>query len=242
MKVLVVIPARYESRRFPGKPLVEVAGKPVIKWVWEAAMVASTVHTVVVATDDPRVYEAVKGWGGFVDMTPPDLPSGTDRVAEVAKRMRGYRYVINLQADEPTITPEVIDSLVRALEEDPSADMATPAVPVSREEVENPNRVKVIIDHEGYALYFSRALIPYPYKAEPGHYLKHLGVYAFRRQLLLDFAHHRPTSLERVEGLEQLRALEIGMRIKVVLVEGRFWPVDTPEDIPRVEEILRERG
>lgn len=238
MKVLCVIPARYASTRLPGKPLKDIAGKPMIVRVYERAKKAKLASDVVVATDDERIVAAVEEHGGKAMLTRKDHPTGTDRLAEVASKMEAD-VIINVQGDEPLIDPALIDSLAEEFQKDAALQMATVKTPIQDEEEKtNPNNVKVVTDKEGYALYFSRSLIPYPRKAGATVY-KHIGIYAYRRDFLLKYARMEQTPLERSESLEQLRALENGYRIKVVASDATFVGVDTEEDLLKVNEIYR---
>lgn len=244
---LGVIPARYASTRLPGKPLAILAGKPLVQHVWEKARAARRLSAVVVATEDERIARVVRGFGGEVMMTSAAHATGTDRVAEVA-RDRREAIVLNIQGDEPLADPADIDTLVAGLQEDEGAMMATLATPLpDRRAADNPNVVKVVCDAAGRALYFSRALIPWPRNppaldepkpAPRGLWLQHIGLYAFRRQFLMEFASWPPSPLEGMEGLEQLRALERGHAIRVLPARGRYHGVDTPEDLVHVAGAL----
>lgn len=237
MKVLCVIPARYASTRLPGKPLMDVAGKPMVVRVYERAAQAEKVSETLVATDDERIKAAVEGCGGRAMLTRADHPTGTDRLAEVAAAYPEADLIVNVQGDEPLIEPALIDELIAQFEGEPELAMATVKTEIKEEaEQENPNNVKVVCDREGYALYFSRSLLPYPRKAGCPVY-KHIGIYAYRRAFLLAYAKMAPTPLERAESLEQLRALENGYRIKVVETKSHFVGVDTAEDLAKVNEI-----
>lgn len=232
MKVLCVIPARYASTRLPGKPLALIAGKPMIQRVYERALMAQKPEHVLVATDDARVEEAVQAFGGEVMMTAPDHPSGTDRLAEVALNYPDVDVIVNVQGDEPLIPPEVIDNLAAAFEEDKTLQMATVKSKMNEEDYDNPNAVKVVTDLNGYALYFSRSLLPYPRKKPQDFTVyKHVGIYAYRRDFLLKFAALPPTELESLECLEQLRALENGVKIKVITNNFVGIGIDTKEDL-----------
>lgn len=238
MKVLCVIPARYASTRLPGKPLAMIAGKPMIHRVYERACQAKLPDEVVVATDNELVQKAVEGFGGKVMMTSPDHPSGTDRLAEVVLSYPDADVIVNVQGDEPMLPPEVIDRLAAAFE-DEELQMATLKTAMREEEYDNPAAVKVVTDLNGYALYFSRSLMPYPRKKpEDFKVFKHVGVYAYRRSFLLKYAALTPTPLERAESLEQLRALENGYRIKVLESDFQGIGVDTPEDLAAVNELF----
>jgi 3-deoxy-manno-octulosonate cytidylyltransferase (CMP-KDO synthetase) len=236
MKTAIVIPARYASKRLPGKPLLKVTGKYLVQHVYERACESARAAEVVIATDDPRIVSAVEGFGGRVVMTRRDHPSGTDRVAEVAQQLDAD-VIVNLQGDEPLIDPGALDLLPQLLAEDPNAEMATLAVPIrAHEHWLNPNCVKVVCDRRGRALYFSRYPIPFvrdgapDFVAEPPQFLQHIGLYAYRRPLLLRLAAAPPEPLENYEKLEQLRALALGYRIHVGVVQHAARGIDTRED------------
>lgn len=237
-QVVAVVPARFASTRLPGKPLLRETGQTLIQHVVEAAMRATTLDRVIVATDDPRIVEAVEGFGGEVVMTRDDHPSGTDRVAEVAARLHDADLIVNLQGDEPSIAGSSIDLLVRRLRHDPDAPMATLATPITDPEVfQDPACVKVVLGRDGRALYFSRSPIPY-HRDQPGFPdgsmgLLHLGIYAYRRPFLLELAKLPPSPLEQAEKLEQLRVLESGQSINVGIVAERSVGIDTPDDYRR---------
>lgn len=238
MKTAVVIPARYASTRLPGKPLLRETGKYLVQHVYERACQAAGVDLVVVATDDPRIASAVRGFGGRVEMTRRDHPSGTDRVAEVARRLDAD-CVVNLQGDEPLIDPASVETLIRVLG-DADADMATLAAPIqSAEQWRNPNCVKVVCDADGRALYFSRSPVPFvrdgqpDFGARPPCFLQHLGIYAYRRRFLFTLADLPPHPLEHLEKLEQLRVLAHGRRIQVGVVGHSTPGVDTYDDYRR---------
>ncbi len=241
MKILCVIPARYASTRLPGKPLADIAGKPMICRVYERASEAECIAETLVATDDQRVYDAVKAEGGKAMMTAKDHPTGTDRLAEVAAAYPDMELIINVQGDEPLIEPKLIDELAAVFDEDPGLRMATVMTEMKdAAEQRNPNNVKVVTDQNGYALYFSRSLLPYPRNAVGTPVYKHIGIYAYQRDFLLAYAKMQPTPLEQAESLEQLRALENGYKIKVVKTDYRFVGVDTAEDLKLVNEIYRK--
>lgn len=237
MNVLCVIPARYASTRLPGKPLKDIAGKPMICRVYERAAKAARVAEALVATDDERIYEAVLQHGGKAVMTRKDHPTGTDRLAEVAEKYPDVDLIINVQGDEPLIEPALIDELAAAFDGDADLQMATVCTEITDEaKAKNPNNVKVVMDKKGYALYFSRSLLPYPRHTGTPVY-KHIGIYAYKRDFLLQYAKMAETPLEHAESLEQLRALENGYRIKVIKTPYRFVGVDTAEDLAKVNEI-----
>jgi 3-deoxy-manno-octulosonate cytidylyltransferase (CMP-KDO synthetase) len=243
---IVVIPARYAATRLPGKPLVSLGGKPMIQRVWERTRRAQKVSRVIIATDDPRILRAVADFGGEAAMTRPEHRSGTERVAEVAASMKNAEdeIFINVQGDEPLIEPEAIDTLVEAIESDEEVQIATLMVPIARPaDIMDPNVVKVVLDFDGNALYFSRAPIPWVRdRNAPVHaqHMKHLGIYGFRRSALLDFPTLPLGDLERVEQLEQLRWMENGFKIRVVETRHDSVSVDIPEDVERVEQLLRD--
>jgi len=243
VKILGIIPARFASTRFPGKPLALIAGKPLIQRVVEQCQKAKSLSEIIVATDDTRIWEVAQNFCR-VEMTLPNHPSGSDRIAEVAERCGGDA-VVNIQGDEPLIDPSVIDAVAKALAHDEMSTAATPIKNLS--ELENPNVVKVVVNTAGRALYFSRRTIPYLREAanRPVNeqlaafpFLKHLGIYGFRRETLLRLVKFPVSPLENAEKLEQLRALENGVGIAVVKVDYDSVGVDLPEDVARVEAIL----
>lgn len=242
MNIVAVIPARYASTRLPGKPLVSIAGKPMIERVWERAGKASHVSQVIVATDDDRIAQAVKSFGGEAVLTRADHRSGTERVAEVAVAHPDAEILVNVQGDMPLIDPAAIDAGIEAVRDAEDVTVGTLAVPISNPaEIMDPNVVKTVLDFDGNALYFSRAPIPWVRDRQgPVHakHLKHVGLYVFRREALLEFATFPLGDLERLEQLEQLRWLENGYRIRVVETEYQSVEVDTPEDVKRVEQFL----
>jgi len=240
-QVVVVIPARYGSTRLPGKPLVPLAGQPMIQRVYERAKAARTASRVIVATDDERILKAVQAFGGEARITRHDHRTGTERVAEVAAHVEGDVFV-NVQGDEPLLDPTAVDSAVNSLLEEPRADIATVATPIKvRADIMDPNVCKVVLDFEENALYFSRAPIPWVRDTSsrvPVRHLKHLGLYVFQRSALLEYPTLPQGELERVEQLEQLRWLENGWKIRVAEVEHDAISVDVPEDVTRVEKLL----
>ncbi len=241
MQTLCVIPARFSSTRLPGKPLADIAGKPMIQHVYERAVKAVRPYKVIVATDHQLVYDAVKAFGGEVMLTSADHPTGTDRLAEVARSFPEAEVIVNVQGDEPLIEPAVIDQMAAAFDGRPELPMVTMMTAMRPEEYHDPNAVKVVTDQQGYALYFSRSLIPYPrVKNLRVPVYKHIGLYAYRRDFLLQYAALSPTPLEQAESLEQLRVLEHGHRIKLLTTDHRFIGVDTPADLERVNALLRK--
>ena len=237
--ILAVIPARYASTRFPGKPLVDIGGKTMIRRVFEQVMQASLVDRAIVATDDERIRDHVRAWGGEVMMTRSDHPSGTDRCAEVARKFPDADFVLNVQGDEPFVQPQQINLLAETLTGDRRFSIATLAKKMEQPDMLfNPNVVKVVFaEQSGAAIYFSRHPIPFVRGASPEEWMtqqpfyKHIGLYGFRRSTLLRIARLQPTPLERAESLEQLRWLEYGLRIRVGITNLETVGIDTPEDL-----------
>ena len=261
MRTLAVLPSRFQSSRFPGKPLAPIAGRPMIQWVWEAASAARGVDTVVVATDDARIREVVEGFGGRVVMTDPDLPSGTDRVAAAHETLlnagEAFDLIVNIQGDEPAMHPGTIAALVSLMTQAPELPMGTAACPFhSAEELFNPNHVKVVTSDQSRALYFSRSPIPYLRNSQIfqadfrpwltpeqlAAYQRHLGIYAYRPEALGAYTRLPPHPLEQMEMLEQLRALAAGIPMGVASTPHLSLGVDVPADIPAVEALLARRG
>ena len=235
MPAIAVIPARYGSTRLPAKALAEIGGVPMIVRVWRQVSMARSIERVIVATDDDRIAAPVRAAGGEAMMTSPNHPSGTDRIAEVAGKVHADIYV-NVQGDQPFTDPQDLDAVIAPMLKDASIDMATLSTPITElEEFRNPNKVKVVCDGAGNALYFSRSPIPHPRDIEgvPAGALRHIGIYAYRREFLLRFASLAPGKLEQLEKLEQLRALENGCRIRVVASVAPSLEIDTAEDLAR---------
>jgi 3-deoxy-manno-octulosonate cytidylyltransferase (CMP-KDO synthetase) len=234
----IVIPARLASTRLPRKLLLRETGKSLIQHTYEAARCATRPAGICVATDHAEIFDEVRGFGGQVEMTNPEAPSGTDRVAEVARRMTDVDIVVNVQGDEPEISGSSIDLAIQLLEENPDAVMSTLATPIRHQtQLQDPACVKVVFDHRGRALYFSRSVIPYPrhwdhalLESTPPTFYQHVGLYAYRRDFLLQLATMPPAPLERVESLEQLRVLHAGYSILVGVVDEPTFGIDTPED------------
>jgi 3-deoxy-manno-octulosonate cytidylyltransferase (CMP-KDO synthetase) len=238
-KTVGIIPARWASTRFPGKALHPIAAKPLLRHVWERCRRAKTLDRLIIATDDFRIAEAAFDWGAEIAMTSANHASGTDRIAEVAAKMKEFAHVINIQGDEPLIDPRLIDRLVRALQRDRKLEMITAAHPFADPaEAASPHQVKVVLNRRGEALYFSRALIPS--RKGVGLHFRHQGIYGYTRDLLLRFVRWKTSPLERAESLEQLRALENGVRIQVVMTGSGSPGVDTPEDAEAVAASLCE--
>lgn len=246
MKTLGIIPSRYGSSRFPGKPLHLLCGKPLVAWVVEAVKKAKTLDDVIVATDDERIVSAVEAHGGTAVMTPSELPSGTDRIACAAGDFADDDILVNIQGDEPLISPDLIDALVGRMKEGTKWDMATAVTSIkSLDDLNAKTVVKVVLDRDDGALYFSRAPIPCDRDHEPdissGLWVRHLGIYAYRGAFLKKYISEPPCDLEKTEKLEQLRALWMGAKIAVIRTDDEGVGVDTPEDAVRIEAILHAR-
>lgn len=243
-----IIPARYASSRFPGKPLADILGKPMIQWVYERASQARLLDQVIVATDDQRIFDAVTGFGGLAVMTSPEAANGTERVAEVA-RQTASKLIVNIQGDEPSIDPDMIDQVIAMMQNNPDVPVGTLVKRItSVAELVNPNIPKVVLDKDFFALYFSRSTIPF-YRdlasqnqwIEKNDYYQHIGLYIYRRNFLLKFVSLPVSKLEQIEQLEQLRILEHGYKIKAAITESSSIGVDVPEDIERVTAYLSGR-
>lgn len=243
MKIIALIPARYGSTRFPGKPLAPILGKPLIQRVYEQARLVPGLDAVYVATDDERIRDCVAAFGGQTVMTRADHPSGSDRLAEASYllRLAPDDLVINIQGDQPVFPLELIQQLAAALQQDPLVAMATPARRVDDlEQGLNPNVVKVVFDQQGRALYFSRSLLPFWRDGQAPYFYKHIGIYAYRVDFLQKFVNLPPGRWEDAEKLEQLRALEHGFAIRILATAGDTLEVDTPDDLRKVETYLRQ--
>ena len=228
----IIIPARYESSRLRGKPLIEVGGKPIIQWVFEKAVQAQLADRVIIATDNEKIYETSLMFGAEAEMTLDTHNSGSDIIAEVAERHPEIGYIVNLQGDEPMINPETIDTVIKLLKDDSEADISTLVREIKEEnEIVNPNLVKCVFNNLGYAMYFSRSKIPYERNAGHSKFYGHLGIYGYTREALFKMTGANQTSLELSESLEQLRALQMGMKIKVSVVEDTPIGIDTIEDL-----------
>lgn len=243
-KVIGVIPSRFGASRFPGKPLAKINDKEMILHVLAGAKSSKLMSELFVATDDERIAQVVKDHGGQVLMTPADCPTGSDRIWAAVKD-KNFDIVVNIQGDEPLVTGELIDSLVEPLLKDRGVEMGTLAHPLSREELVSENSVKVIVNQHSQAIYFSRFAIPYSREsvAASSDYvsLKHIGLYAYRKDFLKKYCAQEPVALEKAEALEQLRALYMGAKIHVVKTDYRSWGVDVPEDIKKIESLMRSR-
>jgi 3-deoxy-manno-octulosonate cytidylyltransferase (CMP-KDO synthetase) len=238
VSVVAIIPARYESSRFPGKALAEINGHPMIEHVYRRTSAARSVGVVIVATDDQRICDAVEAFGGRAQLTSPKHTSGTDRLAEIAATLT-CDLVVNVQGDEPLIEPAMIDDAIAPFRYDRELQMTTLRRRIEdRSELENPNVTKVVVDRDGYALYFSRAPIPFTRQGSPpAPAWRHIGLYVYRREILMRLTSLAPTAMEQAEALEQIRALEHGIRIKAIETMHDSIGVDTPEDLMRVRQL-----
>lgn len=242
MKFLGVIPSRYASTRLEGKPLKDICGHTMIEWVYKRTKL-SNLDEVVVATDDERIYKEVEKFGGKAILTRKDHENGTSRIAEVCEKYSDYDVIVNVQGDEPLIEPDMINSIIESFKNDSTISMSTLKYKLDKmEDIENPNYVKVITDKKGYALYFSRSVIPYPRKLDVQNYYKHVGIYGYKREFVIEYAKMEPTPLELSESLEQLRALENGYRIKVMETPYKILGVDTQEELEKVREYIKNNG
>lgn len=240
MKTSIIIPARYASTRLPGKPLIKIGGKSIIQWVYEKAKQAKSADEVVVATDDKRIYDEVISFGGLVRMTSPNHKCGSDRIAEIVSDDANIGIAVNVQGDEPMIDPESIDKAIDALKES-DADISTLIrVIKDKEEITNPNVVKCVVSKSGMAMYFSRSPIPYERNEGKSPVYAHIGLYAYKSDSLLKMTKMEQTPLEMSESLEQLRALENGMRIKTVVVGYSPVGIDTEEDVKNFKKIIEK--
>ncbi|KAI5331183.1 hypothetical protein L3X38_021309 [Prunus dulcis] len=244
--VLGIIPARFASSRFPGKPLVPILGKPMIQRTWERAKLATTLDQLVVATDNEKIAECCLGFGADVIMTSDTCRNGTERCNEALQKFKKkFDIVVNIQGDEPLIEPEIIDGVVKALQAAPDAVFSTAVTSLKPEDASDPNRVKCVVDSHGYAIYFSRGLIPYNKSAKVNPrfpYLLHLGIQSYDAKFLRKYPELAPTPLQLEEDLEQLKVLENGYKMKVIKVDHEAHGVDTPEDVEKIESFMRERN
>lgn len=237
-KTAIIIPARYGSSRLEGKPLIKVQDKPIIQWVYEKAQQAKLADIIIVATDDQRIYDAVRSFGGNVEMTSTEHKCGSDRIKEVVMRHPEISYIVNLQGDEPLIRPESIDEVARNVREDKSADISTLIREITSIEAENPNLVKCVIDNFGFAMYFSRSKIPFERNIGKSDFYGHLGIYGYKREALIKMTELPQSSYEQSESLEQLRALQNGMKIKTSVVDFVPVGIDTAEDLEKFKNIV----
>ena len=240
-KTAIIIPARYGSSRLEGKPLLKVAQKPVIQWVYEKAQQSKLADMIIVATDDERIFNCVNEFGGVAEMTSVNHNCGSDRIMEVVLRHPEVSYICNLQGDEPLIEPDSIDAVIKNVKEDEKADISTLIREISSQEAQNPNLVKCVVDKNGYALYFSRSKIPYERNDGVATFYGHLGIYGYKRKALETMTNLPQTMLEKTESLEQLRALENGMKIKTSVVDFVPVGIDTKDDLEKFRKIVESR-
>ncbi len=241
-KTAIIIPARYGSSRLEGKPLIEVMGKPIIQWVYEKAQQSKLADIIIVATDDKRIYDCVTNFGGVAEMTSTEHKCGSDRIMEVVSRHPEISYICNLQGDEPLITPQSIDEVIKNVKEDAQADISTLVREIKDDEVNNPNLVKCVRDVNGFALYFSRSKVPYERNTGIATFYGHLGIYGYKREALVKMTRLPQTPLEKTESLEQLRALENGMKIKTSVVDFVPVGIDTKEDLENFKRLVAKQG
>ncbi len=240
-KTAIIIPARYNSKRLNGKPLIKVCNKPIIQWVWERAVSVKSADCVIIATDNQEIFDTVKSFGGDVEMTSQYHKCGTDRIAEVAKRHLDFDIIVNLQGDEPLIEPNCVEEVINQLKQDKNADIATLATFVRAEDdKEDPNMVKVVFDCNNYALYFSRSKIPYERNYNIADFYKHIGIYGYKRNSLFKMISLEQSKIEQAESLEQLRALYYGLKIKVSTVIHNSIGIDTIDDLNTFKKIVEK--
>jgi len=241
-KTAIIIPARYGSSRLEGKPLIKVAGKSIIQWVYEKAQQSKLADMIIVATDDRRIFDEVKSFGGEVEMTSANHKCGSDRIMEVVSRHAEIGYICNLQGDEPLIEPASIDEVIKNVKEDNKADISTLIRELTEQsEINNPNLVKCVTDKNGFALYFSRSKIPFERNIGIAKFYGHLGIYGYKRTALVAMTRLEQTPLEMAESLEQLRALENGMRVKTSVVDFVPVGIDTKDDLDKFRQIVEEK-
>ena len=239
MKTAIIIPARYGSSRLEGKPLIKVNGKPIIQWVYEKAQQVKSADMIIVATDDERIFDCVKSFGGVVEMTSTEHKCGSDRIREVIDRHPEIGFVVNLQGDEPMIKSESVEAVIKNVKFDDNADISTLVRVIEDEdEINNPNLVKCVTDVNGFALYFSRSKIPYERKTGIATFYGHLGIYGYKRDALIKMTELSQTPLEKTESLDQLRALENGMKIKTSVVDFVPVGIDTAEDLEKFKQLV----
>ncbi len=229
-KTAIIIPARYSSKRLPGKPLLKVCGKPIIQWVWERAVQVKSADMVIIATDNQEIYDCAKSFGADVEMTSPNHKCGSDRIVEVAEKYPEISYIINLQGDEPMINTACVEEVIKQIKEDEAADISTLLAEIKDEDLDDPNMVKCVKDINGYAMYFSRSKIPYERNIGVAKFYKHIGIYGYKRESLFKMTKFEQPEVELAESLEQLRALYNGMKIKTSVVEYQSIGIDTIED------------
>lgn len=240
-KTAIIIPARYNSKRLQGKPLIKVCGKPIIQWVWERAIQVKSADTVIIATDNQEIYDTAKSFGANIEMTSENHKCGSDRIVEVAQKYPDISYIINLQGDEPMINTDCVEEVIRLIKEDNNADISTLLAPIGEnEDLEDPNMVKCVTDINGYAMYFSRSKIPYERNYDIAKFYKHIGIYGYKRESLFKMTKFPQPEIERAESLEQLRALYNGMKIRTAVVEYNSIGIDTIEDLNAFKKLVEK--
>ncbi len=241
-KTAIIIPARYNSKRLQGKPLIKVCNKPIIQWVWERAVQVKSADMVIIATDNQEIFDTAKAFGANVEMTSENHKCGSDRIVEVAKKYPDISYIINLQGDEPMINTNCVEEVIRLIKEDDTADISTLLSEIKEDEdLEDPNMVKCVVDKNGYALYFSRSKIPYERNYGIAKFYKHIGIYGYKRKSLFKMTQFEQPEIERAESLEQLRALYNGMKIKTSVVEYNSIGIDTLEDLNAFKKLAETK-
>jgi len=241
-KTAIIIPARYNSKRLQGKPLIKVCDKPIIQWVWERAIQVKSADMVIIATDNQEIYDTAKLFGANVEMTSENHKCGSDRIVEVAQKYPDISYIINLQGDEPMINTDCVEEVIKLIKEDDNADISTLLTPIKEDEdLEDPNMVKCVTDKNGYALYFSRSKIPYERNYNIAKFYKHIGIYGYKRKSLFKMTKFPQPEIEQAESLEQLRALYNGMKIKTSVVEYNSIGIDTIEDLNAFKKLVEAK-
>ncbi len=240
-KTAIIIPARYNSKRLQGKPLLKVQDKPIIQWVWERATEVKSADEVIIATDNEEIFDCAKNFGANVEMTSENHQCGSDRIVEVAQRHPDFEYIINLQGDEPMINKDCVEEVIKLIKEDNSADISTLLAEIKDEDLDDPNMVKCVKDINGFALYFSRSKIPYERNKKMCKFYKHIGIYGYRREALFKMSKLPQAEIELAESLEQLRALYNGMKIKTSVVEYKAIGIDTIEDFNAFKKLVETK-
>ena len=239
-KTAIIIPARYNSKRLQGKPLLKVCNKPIIQWVWERATEVKSADMVIIATDNQEIFDCCKSFGADVEMTSENHKCGSDRIVEVAQKYPEIEYIINLQGDEPMINPDCVEKVIKLVKEDKTADISTLLAEIKDEDLDDPNMVKCVTDINGFALYFSRSKIPYERNKDVAKFYKHIGIYGYKRDSLFKMTKFPQPDIEKAESLEQLRALYNGMKIKTAVVEYNSIGIDTIEDFNAFKKLAEK--
>ncbi len=239
-KTAIIIPARYNSKRLQGKPLLKVCNKPIIQWVWERAKEVKSADMVIIATDNQEIFDCCKSFGADVEMTSENHKCGSDRIVEVAQKYPEIEYIINLQGDEPMINPDCVEKVIKLVKEDKTADISTLLAEIKDEDLDDPNMVKCVTDINGFALYFSRSKIPYERNKDVAKFYKHIGIYGYKRDSLFKMTKFPQPDIEKAESLEQLRALYNGMKIKTAVVEYNSIGIDTIEDFNAFKKLAEK--